>query len=263
MEIRQWHPAAEIEIDGVTRVFRQRRGSTAALETLDLNLVAGEFTCLLGPSGCGKSTLLSIIAGFDAPDSGSVKVAGRQVVGPGADRCVMFQKPTLFPWLTVLDNVLFGPKAQARLTPELRARGRAMLEAFGLGSFENHYPHQLSGGMQHRVAVARALMNRPPVLLMDEPFASLDAMTRAQMQVFLLQLWDQERMTVLFVTHDIDEALLLADRVCVMSSRPGRIVQDLRINLERPRSQATVELPEFAQMRRQIRSSIGGLLDGV
>jgi NitT/TauT family transport system ATP-binding protein len=252
--------AGEVEVQGVTKAFRSRRGSKVAVDGINLRLSPGEFVCLLGPSGCGKSTLLNIIAGFYSADSGRILVAGRQVVSPGADRCVIFQKPALFPWLTVMDNVLFGPNAQGRDIRQAKTRAQQLLDAFGLSSFEHHYPHQLSGGMQQRVAVARALINEPQILLLDEPFAALDAMTRSQMQEFLLNIWDQRRMTALFVTHDIEEALLLADRVCIMSSHPPTIVQELRVDLERPRSQATLELPAFAELRKQIRATIGGIL---
>jgi len=247
-----------VVVSGVTKTFRRARQSRLVLEKIDLELEAGEFVCLLGPSGCGKSTLLNIIAGFQRADQGKVMVGGRLVTKPGADRCVMFQKPTLFPWMTVLDNVLFGPRAQRKRTKEARAKALDLLLAFGLSGFERHYPHQLSGGMQHRVAVARALMNQPSLLLMDEPFAALDAITRARMQEFLLDLWERERMTVLFVTHDLEEAILLADRVCVMSPRPGTIHHQAEVRLTRPRSQATVESLEFLELRRAIRSTIKG-----
>jgi NitT/TauT family transport system ATP-binding protein len=255
--------AGEVEVRGVTKTFPSRHGRVVAVDSVDLHLRRGEFVCLLGPSGCGKSTLLSVIAGFLTPDSGTVLVAGTPVSTPGADRCVIFQSPALFPWLTVIDNVLFGPKAQRRDRSRSRKRARDLLQEFGLGSFEHHYPHQLSGGMQQRVAVARALINDPEILLLDEPFAALDALTRNQMQEFLLGVWDERPMTALFVTHDIEEALLLADRVCIMSAHPPRIIQELDVNLERPRSQATLELPAFSHLRRRIRASIGGLLDEI
>lgn len=249
---------AAVDIQAITKIFRRQGEPTLALDTVDLAIKPAEFVCLLGPSGCGKSTLLNVVAGFLRPDAGAILVDGDPVSGPGADRCMLFQSPTLFPWLTARDNVLFGPRAQRTLSGRAVRRADELLDIVGLRGFEDHYPHQLSGGMRHRAAFARALINQPPILLMDEPFAALDAITRASMQVFLLGLWEQLKMTILFVTHDVEEATLLADRVCVMSPRPGRIMTITDITLPRPRTQETMDTSEFIALRRRLRQQLGG-----
>jgi NitT/TauT family transport system ATP-binding protein len=250
--------AGELRISGVSKTFPAsgKSAPTVVLDRVDLDVAAGEFVCLLGPSGCGKSTLLNIVAGFLPADEGGVTAGGRPVRGPGPDRCVLFQSPTLFPWLTTRDNVLFGPRARRAVDAETRETCDRLLDAVGLGSFAGHYPHQLSGGMRHRAALARALINQPAVLLMDEPFGALDAITRAAMQAFLLDLWQRHRMTVLFVTHDVEEATLLADRVCVMSARPGRILQVVDVDMARPRSYEMTETTAFIRMKRTIRELV-------
>lgn len=247
---------AGVSIVGVSKTFWRDGEPTHALQNIRLDVAPGEFLCLLGPSGCGKSTLLHTVAGFLAPDSGTVTANGKTVTGPGADRCVLFQAPTLFPWLTSRDNVLFGPRSQRCDTPKVRARADELLATVGLAEFRDHYPHQLSGGMRHRAALARALINRPRILLMDEPFAALDAITREQMQNFLLDLWQHERMTVIFVTHDVEEAALLADRVCIMSPRPGRVHDIVQNLLERPRDEALRDTAEFVAFRRDLRERL-------
>jgi NitT/TauT family transport system ATP-binding protein len=243
-----------VDIQGVSKTFRRGGQTTTALHDVNLTLAHGDFVCLLGPSGCGKSTLLNIVAGFTKPDSGVARSRGAAITGPAKDRCVLFQSPTLFPWWNARDNVLFGPRAQHRVTKEVRRHADELIAAVGLQGFEQHYPHQLSGGMRTRVAFARALINNPAVLLLDEPFAALDAITRASMQEFLLELWQRERTTILFVTHDVEEAALLADRVCVMSARPGVIAHEMPIEIERPRLYATTETLEFATVRRKLRT---------
>jgi NitT/TauT family transport system ATP-binding protein len=248
-----------LDISGISKIFRRNGQATHALRGIDLKVRSGEFVCLLGPSGCGKSTLLHIVAGFIAPDAGVALAHGEPLRRPGVDRCVLFQSPTLFPWLTSRDNILFGPRAQGLATAQTRRRADELLEMVGLSEFGDHYPHQLSGGMRHRAALARALINRPRILLMDEPFAALDAITREQMQNFLLDLWQRERMTVLFVTHDVEEAALLSDRVCVMSPRPGRITSIEEIELARPRDEALRDTPEFTALRRTLRERLAGL----
>lgn len=245
-----------LDIRGVTKYFRHAGASTLALDDVNLQVQAGEFICLLGPSGCGKSTLLNIVAGFMKADSGDIYSQGRPVTKPGVDRCVLFQQPTLYSWLTTKQNVMFGPKMTGVDKKTSAARAIELLERVGLGAFQNHYPHQLSGGMRHRVAYARALINKPNILLLDEPFAALDAITRASMQNFLLDLWQQEKTTILFVTHDVEEASLLADRVCVMSARPGRIYDTSEVNIPRPRTQETVETTEFIENRRALRETL-------
>lgn len=247
-----------ISVANVSKVFRRNGQATSALHDIRLSVAAGEFVCLLGPSGCGKSTLLHLVAGFMTPDEGEIAAYGQPVTGPGADRCMLFQSPTLFPWMTSRDNVLFGPRSRGLNNEETRSRADALLATVGLADFKDHYPHQLSGGMRHRAALARALINRPRILLMDEPFAALDAITREQMQNFLLELWRHEEMTVLFVTHDVEEAALLSDRVCVMSPRPGRIVEIVEIGLKRPRDEALRDTSEFVALRRGLRERLAG-----
>jgi NitT/TauT family transport system ATP-binding protein len=249
-------PGAAIFVSGVSKTFWRDGQPTQALHDINLGIDSGEFVCLLGPSGCGKSTLLHIVAGFIAADDGRIAAHGETVTGPGVDRCVLFQSPTLFPWLTSRDNVLFGPRSRGLDNEEMRGRADALLATVGLEDFRDHYPHQLSGGMRHRAALARALINRPRILLMDEPFAALDAITREQMQNFLLDLWQRERMTVLFVTHDVEEAALLSDRVCIMSPRPGRIVDIVDIELARPRDEALRDTAEFVSLRHELRERL-------
>ncbi len=225
-----------IEIEGVSVDF----GTGApAVSDATLDIKPGEFVCLLGPSGCGKSTLMNTVAGFVRPTSGSVKVDGQPIKGPGLDRGMVFQQHSLFPWKTVCDNVAFGP-LMARLGKDAaRATARSFLEMVGLSAYADRFPSVLSGGMKQRVGIARALANYPGVLLMDEPFGALDAQTRLVMQENLLQIWSEFGITVIFVTHDIDEAVFLADRVVVMSASPGRLIADIKVELPRPR---TVEM---------------------
>ena len=245
-----------IEISCVDKRFHQGRRETLALKEVSLTIQRGEFVCLLGPSGCGKSTLLRIVAGFATPDSGEVRINGMPLAGPGADRCMLFQSAALFPWLTVAQNALFGPKAQGALTREARERVASLIATAELRGFEGHYPHQLSGGMRQRVMIAMAI-----VLLMDEPFGALDAITRLAMQSFLLSLTETQRPTVLFVTHDVGEATLLADRVVVMSPRPGRIAYDVDVGLERPRGADVVETMEFVRVRKVLRERLENVIE--
>jgi NitT/TauT family transport system ATP-binding protein len=257
--------AASLEAPGAVR-FRgvrksfpatSRRGAPRrALDGFDLDVRPGEFLCLLGPSGCGKSTLLSLLAGFAEADGGEVLVDGVSVTGPGPERGVLFQTPMLFPWLTTLDNVLYGPRARGERGRDARERAVRLLETVGLGASQDAYPHQLSGGMRHRAAFARVLVNKPRLLLMDEPFGALDAITRVAMQRFLLQLWEQERMTVVFVTHDVEEAVLLGDRICVMSGTPGRTRAVFDVDLPRPRELEVEDTVEFARLKRQVREAL-------
>jgi NitT/TauT family transport system ATP-binding protein len=228
-----------------------RFGALPAVEGFGLAIEPGEFVCLLGPSGCGKSTVLNAIAGFVPVEGAKVIVDGKPVQGPGADRGMVFQQYSLFPWKTVLENVAFGPRMQGASRSEARRRAREYLEFVGLSAFADKYPATLSGGMQQRVGIARALVNHPAVLLMDEPFGALDAQTRGLMQENLLRLWDEVGATVLFVTHDVDEALILADRVVIMSAPPGRVLLDLRVDLPRPRPDDVFALPAFAEAKRQ------------
>ena len=201
-----------------------------ALDCVDLEIAEGEFVALLGPSGCGKSTLLNILAGFEDNSEGTALIDGSSIGRPGPDRGVVFQEAALFPWLTVWENVVFGPKMQGVARAEYEERARELLEIVGLQDFAKAYPSQLSGGMRQRVGIARVLVMRPRALLMDEPFGALDAQTRLAMQELLLRVWEKLNTTVVFVTHDIDEAILLADRVCVMTARPARIGREIRSN---------------------------------
>jgi NitT/TauT family transport system ATP-binding protein len=227
----------------------KRYGATEALRGADLVVPKGEFICLLGASGCGKSTLLRIVAGFEAPSTGRVIVSGREVTGPGPGRGMVFQDYGLFPWLTVRDNIGFGPKVRGLPRAEVAALADRFVATVGLTRFADAFPHQLSGGMKQRVAIGRVLANDAELLLMDEPFGALDAMTRERLQDELLGIWAERHLTVLFVTHAIEEAILLADRVVVMSPGPGHIVADERIDLPRPRD---VSSPEFNEVRRRL-----------
>ena len=212
----------------------------------------GEFRVLLGPSGCGKSTLLRMVAGLDQPDSGEVLVNGQPVHGPGKDRGMVFQKYTSFPWLTVADNVGYGMKINGVPEAQRRETVAHLLKAVGLTEFADVYPETLSGGMQQRVAIARTLALRPSVILMDEPFGALDAQTRSEMQQLLLQIWDETACTILFVTHDVEEAVYLADRIFIMSSHPGTIVEDVQVSFDRPRELELKEKSEFHDLQHYV-----------
>ncbi|MCD6040651.1 MAG: transporter ATP-binding protein [Burkholderiales bacterium] len=241
-----------IEISGVRKEFAKGERRVVAVEDIDLVVAEREFVAILGPSGCGKSTLLNMVAGFDQPSRGSVKVAGEEIVNPAPSRGVVFQEPALLPWLTVMDNVVFGPKTRGQPAPQYKARAAQIIEQIGLSGFEASYPAELSGGMRQRVGIARVLIMEPKVLLMDEPFGSLDAQTRTLMQELLLSLWERQHQTVLFVTHDIEEAILLADRVCVMTARPGRIKKSIEVRIPRPRSIELTTSAEFNALRREV-----------
>jgi NitT/TauT family transport system ATP-binding protein len=232
-----------------------RLGSPASprliLDRISLDIPAGQFVCVLGPSGCGKSTLLNALAGFVVPASGRVSVDGDLVTAPGADRGVVFQDPTLFPWKTVIENVSLGPLLAGLGAAEAERIGRTLLARVGLSSRCDSFPKQLSGGMQQRVGIARALANGPRVLLMDEPFGALDAQTRSMMQRVLLDVWAEIGVTVLFITHDIDEAVLLADRIVIMSASPGRFIDDIAVPIPRPRADDVMFAPEFNEIKRR------------
>ncbi len=225
-----------LKIEGVSKVYVARSGPIEALKPVDIDVAPGEFVCLLGPSGCGKSTLLSIIAGLETASSGTVWADGRKVHGPGTDRVLLFQEAALFPWLDVQHNVEFGLRQAALPARERAAIARHFIEVVHLNGFEKSYVHQLSGGMRQRVAIARALAIDPQVLLMDEPFGALDALTHDRLHAELESIWASTSKTILFVTHNVREAVALGDRVLVFSPRPGRIVREFHINLPRPRS---------------------------
>ena len=233
-----------------------------ALENVDLEIGEGEFVALLGPSGCGKSTLLNLLAGFEMTSAGAIAFENGAVARPGPDRGVVFQEAALLPWLTVWENVIFGPKVQKLARDDYEPRARDILTLVGLDGFHDALPAQLSGGMRQRVGIARVLVMRPRALLMDEPFGALDAQTRLNMQQLLLDVWQRLRTTVLFVTHDIDEAILLADRVCVMSPRPGRIMEDIPITLRRPRSIDDLTSPDFIQFKARIMNELRSHMAG-
>jgi len=234
---------AIIEIDGVSQLFRTSgRQDHLALSDISLTIEDGAFVSILGPSGCGKSTLLYIVGGFVNPTSGEARVKGKAITGPGPDRGPVFQEFALFPWKTVIGNVMYGPRQQGVKADEAEAQSRRLIEMVGLKGFENFYPKELSGGMKQRVALARTLAYHPAVLLMDEPFGALDAHTRTRLQNDLLNIWERDRKTVLFVTHSVDEAVFLSDKVVVMTRAPGRIKQIVDIELPRPRRRAELLL---------------------
>jgi NitT/TauT family transport system ATP-binding protein len=240
----------------ITMVFPTRGGEVRALDDVTVEIPNGHFACIVGASGCGKSTLLNIMAGLVQPSSGTIEVGDRHVDAAGADRGMVFQTYTLFPWLRVRENVEFGPSLKRVGGAERRRISDALLEEMGLTDFARAYPNELSGGMKQRVAIARALANDPAVLLMDEPFGALDALTRAGAQRFLTQVWEQHRRTIVFVTHDIDEAIYLGDTVYVMSPRPGRVKDVVQIDLPRPRSLDDLATPRFGELKHRIMTQI-------
>ena len=254
----QQHPrrAGRIVMRGLRKRFLDiaRQEEVIALDGIDLEIGDNEFLTVLGPSGCGKTTLLNIVASFETATGGEVRVDGEPVRKPGPDRGVVFQEYALFPWLTVQQNVEFGLRERGTPRSERKERVRLQIASVGLSGFERRYPHELSGGMRQRVALARVLVNDPKILLMDEPFAALDAQTRSMMQQELLGVWSAERRTAIFITHNIEEAILLGDRVVVMTARPGRIKEIVAIELPRPRD---VTSAEFNEIRRRI----GALLE--
>ena len=249
---------AILQVRGVSRSFPAQSGGvpTVALQATNLAVAENDFVTILGPSGCGKSTLLRIVAGLDQQSSGEVLLDGQRISGPGADRGMVFQSYTLFPWLTVQQNVCFGLRERGLPRGQQLEIAGAFLHRVGLHGFEQHFPKQLSGGMQQRVAIARALANQPRMLLMDEPFGALDHQTREQMQELLLGIWEQEHKTVLFVTHDIDEAVFMGSRVVVMSARPGRIKLDRTVPLAHPRHYSIKTSPEFSALKAELTEQV-------
>jgi len=243
----------QLEVDRVALTYETSRGPLEALRDLSFTLDEGEFVSVLGPSGCGKSSLLRLVTGLLPPTAGRISLAGVPVSGPRTDVGIVFQSATLLPWKNVLDNVLVPLRARGRVSPADAERALQGLRTVGLERFAKHYPDELSGGMQQRVGIARAMLTDPRLLLMDEPFAALDAMTRESMMDELLRVWSGTGKTVLFITHSIPEAIYLSDRVLVMGPRPGRVVEELRIDLPRPRSPATMADPRFGQLGAQLR----------
>ncbi|MBM3537582.1 MAG: ABC transporter ATP-binding protein [Alphaproteobacteria bacterium] len=249
---------SKLRISGVSRTFPPAGGGKAvrALEPVTLDVADNDFITILGPSGCGKSTLLRIVAGLSQPTTGQVLLDGEIVTRPGPDRGMVFQSYTLFPWLTIKENICFGLREKGVPAAIQNERAAFFIERVGLRGFEGHYPKMLSGGMQQRTALARALANDPKILLLDEPFGALDNQTRALMQELLLGIWEQDRKTVLFVTHDIDESIFLANRVLVMSARPGRIKSDIAVNLPHPRDYKIKTSTDFARYKAQLTEEI-------
>jgi len=235
----------DIVISGASKVFRRGTTETHALAGVDLSIAAGEFVAIVGPSGCGKSTLLQLVSGLLEASNGEISIGGNIVNGPHTELGIVFQKPILLEWRSVLKNVLLQMEMRKRNDPDRMERARSLLAAVGLTDFEDSYPHELSGGMQQRVAIVRALIHDPPLLMMDEPFGALDALTREQMRIDLEELWLSDRQTVVFITHSIDEAVLLSDRVVVMSPRPGTVERIITIDLPRPRGLMARKLPAF------------------
>lgn len=245
-----------LRVRGLGKSFASPEGRVTALEGLDFDVHRREFLCVIGQSGCGKSTLIRILSGLEQPTSGELLLDGKSVHGPGPDRGMVFQSYTLFPWLSVKENVMFGPKMAGRTGPSVESDARQWIEMVGLSDFENAYPFQLSGGMKQRVAIARALANQPRILLMDEPFGALDAQTRAQMQDYLLQIWKNIDVTILFITHDLDEAVYLADRILVLKAKPGRIDEIIEVPVPRPRSLDQSILPAYLATKKRISEMI-------
>jgi NitT/TauT family transport system ATP-binding protein len=243
-----------IECLGVGKTYQGRTGPVEALRDVSLACAEGEFVCLLGLSGCGKSTLLQMIAGLERPSTGQIIVAGRELDGPSPAASIVFQDHGLFPWMTVRANVEFNMKARGVVAADRRARGEEMLALTGLAGFAARYPHELSGGMRQRVGIARALTTRPRALLMDEPFGALDAQTRGHLQAELLEIWAAQRTTVLFVTHSIDEAVFLADRILVFTPRPGQLSATVQVDLPRPRDPRSAG---FSALARHLRTTLG------
>lgn len=248
---------SKLQLANITMSFRTRHGhEIIAVDNLSLDVADREFISIVGPSGCGKSTLLRVIAGLVNPTHGEVFLDGRRITKPGADRGMVFQSYTLFPWLTVEGNVEFGPRLKGLPSAERSRLRQEYIDLVGLKGFEKSYPKELSGGMMQRVAIARALANDPEVLLMDEPFGALDAQTRTIMQELLVTIWQRTPKTILFVTHDIDEALFISDRIYIMTARPGRIKQMMDVQLPRPRTYELVTDPQFVRQKRMVFEAI-------
>ena len=245
-----------LKVHNLRKAFGANGSTQVVFDHVSLEIHRREFICVVGPSGCGKSTLIRIVAGLDEASGGEILLDGKAVAGPGPDRGMVFQGYTLFPWLTVKRNVMFGLKMQGQADSIAESEAREWLEMVGLSKFENLYPHELSGGMKQRVAIARALANNPRILIMDEPFAALDAQTRCQMQAYLLQIWKKVDATILFITHDLDEAAYLADRILVMGSNPGRVVEFIENPVPRPRSSAQFITPEFLALKKRLEEHI-------
>ena len=245
-----------LEVDALGKTFDSPQGPVTALKNINFKTHRREFVCVIGPSGCGKSTLIRILAGLEEQSSGEVLLDGKSVRGPGPDRGMVFQGYTLFPWLTVKKNVMFGLERSGKARNTAEEEARSWIDLVGLAKFENSYPHQLSGGMKQRVAIARALANQPRILLMDEPFGALDAQTRARMQSYLLDIWKNIDVTILFITHDLDEAIYLADRILVLKAHPGEVQELIEVPVPHPRSADQLLSPEFLATKARLEELI-------
>lgn len=245
-----------LRVENLTKVFNSNGRSTLALNDVSFMTHRREFLCVVGPSGCGKSTLVRILAGLEEPSSGEVLLEGQPVTEPGSDRGMVFQGYTLFPWLTVKKNVMFGPLVNGYSRVDAEREARQWLQLIGLEKFADCYPNQLSGGMKQRVAIVRALANQPRILLMDEPFGALDAQTRCRMQAHLLEIWRKIDVTIVFITHDLDEAIFLADRILVLSAHPGEVQELIEVPVPRPRGSAQMILPEFLATKARLEELI-------
>jgi len=245
-----------LEVEGLGKTFESSQGSVTALRNIRFKTHRREFVCVIGPSGCGKSTLIRILAGLEEQTCGEVLLDGKSVRGPGPDRGMVFQGYTLFPWLTVKKNVMFGLERGGKDRNSAEEEARSWIDLVGLAKFENSYPHQLSGGMKQRVAIARALANQPRILLMDEPFGALDAQTRSRMQSYLLDIWKNIDVTILFITHDLDEAVYLADRILVLKAHPGEVQELIEVPVPHPRSPAQMLSPEFLATKARLEALI-------
>ena len=245
-----------LEVKALSREFETPHGSVTALKNINFKTHKREFVCVIGPSGCGKSTLIRILAGLETPSKGQVLLDGKEVKGPGPDRGMVFQGYTLFPWRTVKKNVMFGLEIAGRGKMPSEEEAMQWIELVGLTKFANSYPHQLSGGMKQRVAIARALANQPRILLMDEPFGALDAQTRAKMQAYLMEIWQNIDITILFITHDLDEAIYLADRILVLKAHPGEVQELVEVPVPQPRSTEQFLSPEFLATKKRLEELI-------
>lgn len=246
----------KVKIENVKKIWNTRNGQIVALNGVNLDIMENEFICVVGPSGCGKSTLLNIIAGLEEPTEGAAYIDDKKITSTGVERGVVFQQYALFPWLTVLKNVMFGLKLQGKKNDEAKEIAMKYIKMVQLEEFVNHYPKELSGGMKQRVAIARAYAVNPEVLLMDEPFGALDAQTRTQLQTELLETWEKEQKTCFFITHDVDESIILAQKVVIMSARPGRIKEIVDIDIPYPRTQETKMSPRFLELKNHIWSQV-------
>ncbi|WP_158970967.1 ABC transporter ATP-binding protein [Paraglaciecola sp. L3A3] len=245
-----------MEVKGLSKEFNTANGKVTALKDINLSIHKREFVCVIGPSGCGKSTLIRILAGLETATSGEVLLDGKKVTKPGPERGMVFQGYTLFPWLTVKENIMFGLIESGNNKNTAESEARQWADLIGLSKFENHYPNQLSGGMKQRVAIARALANQPKILLMDEPFGALDAQTRAKMQAYLMEIWKNIDITVFFITHDLDEAVFLADRILVLKANPGEIEELIEVPVPQPRHVDQLLSPEFLATKQHIEQLI-------